>query len=88
MKIGIVKFSEIASHPTTVLSAEYWINIKAGKLPFNKGGDGLYTAVSHTAKLNTATYLTEAEAHEVNIALSEIKKATDKANELKSKYKL
>lgn len=86
MKVAIVKFSDIAKHPTTVLSEDYWVNVKAGKLPFNKDENGFYTCVSHTAKLNTATYLTEAEAREVNVAVAEIKKAQAKIQELKNQY--
>ena len=86
MKIAIVSFKDIAKHPTAVLSADYWVNIKAGKLPFNKDEKGFYTCISHTAKLNTATYMTESEAREVNVAVSEIKKAQAKIAELKNQY--
>lgn len=74
MKTTILKFSDIAKHPTNVLSAEYWVSIKQGKLPFSRNDDGEYVC-SHTKNLTTAIYLTEQQAKDLNIAIVELKKA-------------
>ena len=86
MKIAIVNSSEILNHPTQVMSAEYWVNIKAGKLPFTLV-DGEYIS-STTKNLNKAFYMTEEEAKELNIAYAELRKATELVKQLKEKHKL
>lgn len=97
MKPIIVKFSEISKHPTHVLSAKYWVNIKNGKLPFSKvkiekakdadddkKQEAEYKYVcSHTKNLNEALYLTEKEAEEINVAEAELKKAQELVAKLK-----
>jgi hypothetical protein len=93
MKTAIISFSEISKHPTHVLSAKYWVNIKNGKLPFSKvkiekpkevEGEVEYKYVcSHTKNLNEALYLTEKEAEELNIAEAELKKAQELVAKLK-----
>jgi argininosuccinate lyase len=81
MKSTIVKFSEIAEHPTHVMSARYWVNIKEGKLPFVKDTDGQFIC-AHTKQLKDAVYMTEEEAAEINVALTELKKAQQLVNDL------
>ena len=85
MKIAIVTIGEITKHPTMVMSAEYWVNIKAGLLPFSEVG-GKYVC-SHTKNLNKAIYLTEAKANELNIAIGELKKAKELVEQLKNQPK-
>lgn len=88
MKIAIVSSKDIFNHPTMVMSATYWVNIKDGKLPFQKDRRGKYTCVSHTSKLNTATYLSEQEANELNVGIHEINKAKVKLKLIQRKLKL
>ena len=88
MKIAIVSFKSILDHPTHVLSADYWVNIQEGKLPFNKGDNGRYSSISHTKDLNTATWLFLHEARELNIAIGQVKKAEAMLSKVKAKLNL
>lgn len=85
MKHTTVKFSEIASHPTNVMSAQYWVNIKEGKLPFIKTFDGSYRC-SHTKELNKAIYMTEEEVCELNLSIVEYRKAKQLVEDLLKKH--
>lgn len=86
MKSTTVKLSEIASHPTNVMSAQYWVNVKEGKLPFIKTMDGSYRA-SETTELNKAIYMTEEDACELNLSIAEYRKAKDLVEKLLKKHK-
>jgi hypothetical protein len=86
LKYNTVSIKEISAHPTNVMSAEYWVNIKAGKLPFIKSMDGSYQC-SHTTDLNKAIYMTEEEACELNLTIAELQKAKDLVVKLMKKYK-
>lgn len=88
MKIAIVSFKNIAEHPTHVMSADYWVNIQQGKLPFNKGENGRYSSISHTKDLNNATWLFLDEARELNIAIAQVKKAEAMLSKVKAKLNL
>ena len=72
----IIKSSDIFNHPQAVMSAEYWVNIKKGRLPFIKDVNGSYVC-SHTKDLNKAVYMTTEQASTVNVALVELKKAQE-----------
>ena len=85
MKHTVVKFSEIASHPTNVMSACYWVNIKEGKLPFIKTMDGSYRC-SESTELNKAIYMTEEDACELNLSIAEYHKAKQLVTELLKKH--
>lgn len=85
MRYTTVSFSEIASHPTNVMSAQYWVNIKEGKLPFIKTFDGSYRC-SETTELSKAIYMTEEDACELNLSIAEYRKAKQLVEELLKKH--
>ena len=85
MKSTTVKLSDIMSHPTGVLSAQYWIALQEGKLPFIKQEDGSYIC-SHVKDLANAIYMTEEQAIELNLTIAEYQKAKALVKTLLDKY--
>lgn len=86
MKSTTIKLSDIIGHPTLVLSAQYWIAMQEGKLPFIKQEDGSYIC-SHVKDLSNAIYMTEEQAIELNLTIAEYQKAKDLIEQLLKEYK-
>jgi hypothetical protein len=84
MKIAIVKFSDIAKHPTMRMDAEYHIGKKEGKKAFKKVDKGELVEDD----VNGKVMLSDAEATEYNSVQKESNKATEKLSDLKKKLKL
>lgn len=84
MKVAIVKFSDIAGHPTMRMDAEYHIGKKEGKKAFKKVDKGELVEDDTNGKV----MLTDDEAKEYNSVQKEANELTKKLAETKKKLKI
>jgi hypothetical protein len=83
MKTAIIKFSDIAKHPTNRMDAEYHVGKKEGKKAYKKGENGLLKEDD----INGKSLLTEAEAEIYNETTEKIKDLNRTIARLKEKIK-
>ena len=84
MKIAIVKFSDIAKHPTMRMDAGYHVGKQEGKKAFKKEKGGEVKEDDINGKI----MLTDGEANEYNEVQKEANELTSKLAETKKKLKI
>lgn len=85
MKIAIVKFSDIAKHPTNRMDAEYHVGKQEGKKAFKKADKGGELVADD---INGKVMLSDAEATEYNGIRKEANEVTEKLAQTKKKFKI
>ncbi len=78
MKTAIVSFSDISKHPTNRMDAEYHIGKKQGKKAYKKVDNGELAEDDNNGKV----MLSEEQATEYNETKQQIKKLTEKINNI------